>query len=56
MARGNSYQVWWAPDGFGPIWKKDETLALILTFEQRICCEEYSGPIEPEPKFSRTVD
>ena len=30
VARGNSYQVWWAPDGFGLIWKKEEMLALIL--------------------------
>jgi hypothetical protein len=29
VARGNSYQVWWAPDAFGLIWKKEETLALI---------------------------
>ena len=30
ITRGNSYQVWWAPDAFGRIWKKEETLALIL--------------------------
>ena len=30
VARGNSYQVWWDPDEFGLIWKKEETLALIL--------------------------
>ena len=30
VARGNSYQVWWAPDEFGLIWKKEEMLALIL--------------------------
>jgi hypothetical protein len=30
IARGNSYQVWWAPDAFGLIWKKEETQALIL--------------------------
>ena len=28
VARGNSYQVWWAPDTFGLIRKKEETLAL----------------------------
>jgi len=28
VARGNSYQVWWAPDTFGQIRKKEETLAL----------------------------
>ena len=28
VARGNSYQVWWAPDAFGLIRKKEETLAL----------------------------
>ena len=28
VARGNSYQVWWAPDSFGLIRKKEETLAL----------------------------
>jgi len=26
VARGNSYQVWWVPDAFGLIWKKEETL------------------------------
>ena len=30
VARGNSYQVWWAPDAFGLSWKKEETLAFIL--------------------------
>ena len=30
VARGNSYQVWWAPDAFDLIWKKEETLAFIL--------------------------
>ena len=30
IARGNSYQVWWAPNAFGLIWKKEETQALIL--------------------------
>ena len=29
VARGNSYQVWWAPDAFGLIRKKEETLELI---------------------------
>ena len=29
IARGNSYQVWWAPYTFGLIWKKEETLELI---------------------------
>jgi len=29
VARGNSYQVWWAADAFGLIWKKEETLELI---------------------------
>jgi hypothetical protein len=29
VARGNSYQIWWAPDAFGLIWKKEETFALI---------------------------
>ena len=29
VARGDSYQVWWVPDAFGLIWKKDETLGLI---------------------------
>ena len=29
VARGNSYQVWWVPDAFGLIWKKEETLGLI---------------------------
>ena len=28
VARWNSYQVWWAPDTFGLIRKKEETLAL----------------------------
>ena len=28
VARGNSYQVWWAPDAFGLIRKKEESLAL----------------------------
>jgi hypothetical protein len=26
----NSDQLWWAPDAFGLIWKKEKTLALIL--------------------------
>jgi len=30
VARGNSYQVWWASVAFGFIWKKEETLDLIL--------------------------
>jgi hypothetical protein len=30
VARGNSYQLWDAPDAFGLIWKKEEMLALIL--------------------------
>jgi len=30
VARGNSYQVWWAPDGFSLIWNKEKPLALIL--------------------------
>ena len=30
VARRNSYQIWWAPDAFGLIWKKEETQALIL--------------------------
>ena len=25
----NSDQLWWAPDAFGLIWKKEKTLALI---------------------------
>jgi hypothetical protein len=29
VARGNNYQVWWAADAFGLIWKKEKTLALI---------------------------
>ena len=29
VARGNSYQVWWAPDAFGLIRKKEETPELI---------------------------
>jgi len=29
VARGNSYQVWWVPDAFGLICKKEETLGLI---------------------------
>ena len=29
VARGDSYQVGWAPDAFGLIWKKEETLELI---------------------------
>jgi|LauGreDrversion2_2_1035103.scaffolds.fasta_scaffold105773_1 hypothetical protein len=29
VARGNSYHVWWAPDSFGLIRKKQETLELI---------------------------
>ena len=29
VARCNSYQVGWAPDAFGLIWKKEETLELI---------------------------
>jgi hypothetical protein len=29
VARGNNYQVWWAADAFGLIWKKEETLELI---------------------------
>ncbi len=30
VARRNSYQIWWAPDAFGLIWKKEETQALFL--------------------------
>ena len=30
VARGNSYQAWWAPDAFGLVWKKEEALAVIL--------------------------
>jgi hypothetical protein len=30
VARGNSYQVWWAADAFGFIWKKEEALELML--------------------------
>ncbi len=42
VARGNSYQVWWAPDEFGLIWKKEEMLALIL--------EEngFEDPVKPQ--------
>ena len=29
VARGNNYQVWWAADAFGLIWKKEKTLELI---------------------------
>jgi hypothetical protein len=29
VARGNSYQVEWAPDALGLLWKKEETLKLI---------------------------
>jgi hypothetical protein len=29
VARGNSYQVWWAPDAFGLIWTKEDMLALL---------------------------
>jgi hypothetical protein len=29
VARGDNYQVWWAADAFGLIWKKEETLELI---------------------------
>ena len=29
VARGNFYQVWWVPDAFGLIWKKEETLGFI---------------------------
>jgi hypothetical protein len=29
VARGNSYQVGWAPDALGLLWKKEETLELI---------------------------
>jgi hypothetical protein len=29
VAPTNSEQLWWAPDAFGLIWKKEETLALI---------------------------
>jgi hypothetical protein len=29
VARGNNYQVWWAADAFGLIWKNEETLELI---------------------------
>ena len=37
VARGNSYQVWWVPDAFGLIWKKEETLGLI---RQENGCED----------------
>ena len=30
VAPTNSEQLWWAPDAFGLIWKKEETQALIL--------------------------
>jgi len=29
VARGNFYQVWWVPNAFGLIWKKEETLGVI---------------------------
>ena len=29
VARGNNYQVWWAADAFGLIWRKEKTLELI---------------------------
>ena len=29
VARGNSYQVWWAPDAFGLIWKTEKMPELI---------------------------
>ena len=29
VARGNSYQIWWALDAFGLIWKKEESRAFI---------------------------
>ncbi len=30
VARGNSHQLWWVADSFGLIWKKEETMELIL--------------------------
>jgi hypothetical protein len=29
VARGDFYQVWWVPNAFGLIWKKEETLGVI---------------------------
>ena len=44
VARGNSYQIWWAPDGFSLIWKKEKPLALIL--------EENRAEEPPKPRIS----
>ena len=30
VAPTNSDQLWWAPEAFGLIWKKEQTLGLIL--------------------------
>jgi hypothetical protein len=30
VASTNSDQLWWAPEAFGLIWKKEQTLGLIL--------------------------
>ena len=50
VARGNSYQIWWARDAFGLIWKKEETRAFILEdngaedlAKQRISNRQLSG-------------
>ena len=41
VARGNYYQVLWAPDASGLIWKKEEALALIL---EENGCEDSAKP------------
>jgi hypothetical protein len=41
VARGNFYQVWWVPDAFGLIWKKEETLGLI---RKEYGCEDPAKP------------
>jgi hypothetical protein len=44
VARGNFYQVWWVPDAFGLIWRKDETLGLT--------CKENRSEDPAKPRIS----